>query len=170
MIPCPAVILHTMGSGDQPAWTDDGRSAHVTEILDMEADLPGKLPFIRVLTAHNTWRLELIPSTVCKVSNQSMNQSWGWRVAACFVCGRQFTSVLSCTVTMQTEIITGFRVTYRSSPRRIRPRSPVFRHTLGSLYWCIYCFYIYMWDQCSLQQWLQREGGKSNSIQTIPPM
>ncbi len=54
MLPCPAVILHTVGSSDQPLWTDDVRSAHVTEIFDVEADLPGKLPFFSILTAHNT--------------------------------------------------------------------------------------------------------------------
>lgn len=70
MLPHAAAILHTVGSSDQPAWTDDGRAAHVTGTFDVEADLPGKLPFFCILTAHDTRRLEHAPPAVCKVNNQ----------------------------------------------------------------------------------------------------
>ena len=171
MLPCRAVILHAVGRSDQPAWTDDGRSAHVTVIFDVQADLPGILPFLCVLTAHDTRRLELTPPAVCKVNNQSP----GWHVATrwCSALKRKFTSVLSCklinagfdnnksfNLTNQTEVLIE---TYRSSPRPIRLRSLLSRHILGSLYWCIYCFYIYMWVQCSDCQYLQRE--KERKIQ-----
>lgn len=71
MLPCAGVILHAVGGSDQPVWTDDGCSTHVTILFDMEADLPGELPFFCVLAAHNTWCLEHAPPTVCKVNNQS---------------------------------------------------------------------------------------------------
>lgn len=76
MLPCFGVILHTVGGGDQPALTDDGRSAHVAETFDMEADLPGKLPCIGVLTAHNTRRLKHSAPAVCNVK-QSINHRAG---------------------------------------------------------------------------------------------
>lgn len=69
-LPCPAIILHTVGSSDQPAWTDDRRSTHVAKVFDVEADLPGELALLSILTADNTRRLEHAPPTVCTDNNQ----------------------------------------------------------------------------------------------------
>lgn len=72
ILPQPAIILHTVGSSNQPLGTDEGRSADVTDRFDMEADLPRKLPCFCILTAHDTWRLEHTPPAVCKANNQSV--------------------------------------------------------------------------------------------------
>lgn len=53
-VPYFAVILHTVGSGDQPLGTDDGCSTHVTIAFDLQADLPWKLPIFRIQTTDNT--------------------------------------------------------------------------------------------------------------------
>lgn len=68
VLPYFAVIVHTVSSGDQPRWTDNGRSAHVAVGFNLEADLPRKLSFLCVLTAHDTRRLEPIPAAVCKAA------------------------------------------------------------------------------------------------------
>lgn len=72
ILPQPAIILHTVGSSNQPLGTDEGRSTDVTDGFDMEADLPRKLPCFCILTAHDTWRLEHTPPAVCKANNQSV--------------------------------------------------------------------------------------------------
>lgn len=78
LLPCPAIILHTVGSSDQPARTDDGGPAHMTVTFDVEADLPGELALLCILAAHDTRRLEHAPPTVCK-GRQSI-----WLVRACW--------------------------------------------------------------------------------------
>lgn len=70
LLPRLAIILHTVGSSDQPAWTDDGRSTHVPKVFDVEADLPGELAILSILTADNTRRLEHAPPTLCTDNNQ----------------------------------------------------------------------------------------------------
>lgn len=54
ILPYFAVVLHTVGSGNQPFWTDDGRSTHVTIGFNLEADLPGELPVFCILTSYDT--------------------------------------------------------------------------------------------------------------------
>lgn len=60
-----------MGSSDQPVRTDDGRSAHMAEAFDVEADLPGELALLCILAAHDSRRLEHTPPTVCAGDNRS---------------------------------------------------------------------------------------------------
>lgn len=71
LLPCPVIILHTVGSSDHPARADDGRSAHMAIAFDVEADLPGELALLCVLAAHDTRRLEHAPPTVCTGDNHS---------------------------------------------------------------------------------------------------
>lgn len=63
-VPRAAVVLHAVSGGDQPARADDGRSTHMAVVLDVEADLPGELPILCVLAAHDTRGLEFAPPTV----------------------------------------------------------------------------------------------------------
>lgn len=63
-------VLHAVGSGDDPRRADEGRSTHVPPILEVEADLPWKLPVIGILPTHDTRRLEGSLPTVCKESSR----------------------------------------------------------------------------------------------------
>lgn len=69
-LPCPTIILHTMGSSDQPLRTNDGGSAHMTEAFDVEADLPGELALLGILAAHDARRLEHASPTIYTDDNR----------------------------------------------------------------------------------------------------
>ena len=63
-IPPAGVVLHAVSGGDQPPGADEGRSTHVAVVPHVEADLPGELPGLGVLAAHDTGRLEHAPPAV----------------------------------------------------------------------------------------------------------
>lgn len=60
------LVLHAVGSSDQPVGADEGRAADVTMLFDVEADLPRKLPRFGILTANNPRGLPHALPTVCR--------------------------------------------------------------------------------------------------------
>lgn len=122
MLPCSAIILNAVSSSDQPGWTDDGRSTDVTEIFNVEADLPGKLSLFCVLTTDDTGSFEHVPPAV-----------WGAN-ANHVMCGGVEVGFYRRTQTSRG--VMGklrSRLTYHSWPRQSRPHSQRCRHIQGSL-------------------------------------
>lgn len=72
------VVLYTVGSRHNPAFTDDWCTANMSHIFNVEADLPWELAHNCVLPTHNTRRLESYHQRECSpVKWWLNNQRWG---------------------------------------------------------------------------------------------